>query len=464
MSVMVPIALFGWPIVTLALFMVLSPARAVLASVIGGELFLPIAGYAVAGAPDYTKSMAVPLSALLGVVLFDAAQVMRFRPRLIDLPMGVYCCVPFASSMANGLGPYDGITASLGTVFGWGVPYFLGRLYFTDLFKIREFAVAIVIGGLVYLPFCLIEVRLSPQFHTWIYGFHQHDFGQTRRFGGFRPTVFMEHGIKVALWMALAAFTASWLWLGRARPVMIGVPMSMWAGVLIVVVVLCKSAGATAVLVFGLGAAVAARVVGTRLAAVCIVILPFAYAGVRTAGLWSGSEMVDLARAIAGEERAGSLGFRLKNENYLIDHALKQPVFGWGAWGRNRPQGQEVVTDGLWVIILGRNGLVGFVALFGAVSLPALLTLLRLPVRAWFHPAAAGAVVMAVALGMFMIDSLFNAFPNPVYLMAAGALARGARLPSRPEGTPVTRGTPGGDQTHRVAPAHDGPHPEETPT
>ena len=48
----------------------------------------------------------------------------------------------------------------------------------------------------------LVEVRLSPQINTWIYGFFQHDFIQMMRYGGFRPIVFLPHG----LWVAFFAY------------------------------------------------------------------------------------------------------------------------------------------------------------------------------------------------------------------------------------------------------------------
>ena len=34
-------------------------------------------------------------------------------------------------------------------------------------------------------PLCVIELRFSPQLHNWVYGYHQHDFVQTIRDGGY---------------------------------------------------------------------------------------------------------------------------------------------------------------------------------------------------------------------------------------------------------------------------------------
>jgi hypothetical protein len=44
---------------------------------------------------------------------------------------------------------------------------------------------------------------MNPQSQTVNYGFHQHSFGQTMRFGGWHPCGFMKHGLQVALWMGM---------------------------------------------------------------------------------------------------------------------------------------------------------------------------------------------------------------------------------------------------------------------
>ncbi len=41
--------------------------------------------------------------------------------------MAVWCACPIASSLTNGLGLYDGLSASFGRFVMWGLPYLLGR-------------------------------------------------------------------------------------------------------------------------------------------------------------------------------------------------------------------------------------------------------------------------------------------------------------------------------------------------
>src|SRR5207253_10406528 len=92
------------------------------------------------------------------------------------------------------------------------IPYLAGRLYLGDRGSFRGLAAAVLVGGLVYVPLCLVEIRFSPELHHWVYGFLQHDFTQTIRFDGYRPMVFMEHGLALGLWMSAACLAGYWLW------------------------------------------------------------------------------------------------------------------------------------------------------------------------------------------------------------------------------------------------------------
>ena len=87
----------------------------------------------------------------------------------------------------------------------WGVPYFLGRSYLLEPRALRELTWAIFLGGLVYVPLCLFEMRISPQLHKWAYGFRSSAFAMELRWGGYRPQVFMQSGLAVAMWMTSAS-------------------------------------------------------------------------------------------------------------------------------------------------------------------------------------------------------------------------------------------------------------------
>src|SRR5438094_9604744 len=157
----------------------------------------------------FLKLVVLSLSLLVASLCLDFRRWKAFRPAWFDLPMFVWCICPFFSSMTNepppnGLAPWwDGFSQTRFQIIVWGVPYLMGRLYFTDLDKIRELAIGIFVGGVIYIPFCLFEVRFSPQLHRTVYGFEQHDFVQTMlAAGSYRPMVFMEHGLALDVGMA----------------------------------------------------------------------------------------------------------------------------------------------------------------------------------------------------------------------------------------------------------------------
>jgi len=437
------LVMIGWIPVVQVLFMMLPPRRAVIASYVGAWLFLPVVLYPVPMLPDVSKMLATSAGVLLAVVLFDPGRFGTLRPRLLDLPMGAWCIAPFFASVTNGLGVYDGLTAILDQTIMWGLPYLIGRMYFTDLAALRELGVGLVIGGLVYLPLVALESAISPQLHRMVYGYHAHSFQQTKRMGGWRPTVFMQHGLMVAMWMASTALVALWLWWTRAVKSIWGVPMLWIVIALGVGVVLVKSVGAWLAFAAGVGCLVAIKYLKTPALVYAILVAVPGYMAARTIIGWDGSQLVQAAHAVAGEERASSLKTRLDNEDLLKAKAMRQPLFGWGRWGRNRvydENGNDIsTTDGLWVIALGQTGV------FGAAALTTVFMVPMLSVRAgirkrWHDARSAPAVVMALLCALYLMDNLLNAMVNPMFTLIAGGLIglRGApRAATSVEAAPV---------------------------
>ena len=432
----IAVALFGWPIIAIVLFSLMRPRHAAMATIIGGTLFLPMMGFQVWDIIPWNKSTSTAFSVILGIVIFDLRAVWNYRFKWIDAAMIVWCLVPGASMLANGLGATSAASPMFQQCMLWGVPYFAGRLYIRSLSDVRELAIALFIGGLVYVPFCLFEVRMSPQLHTMVYGEHQHSFIQTKRAGGWRPTVFMQHGLMVGMWMCMTALIGLWLWYSRAvsrRWMHVG---TIWyVAALVVTAVLCKSFGAVLLLFVGgavLWASVALR---TRSIIWLIVVALVCYIGLRGTRLWDGAELVQWARELAGDERAGSLSTRINTENVLAQNARERLFMGWGGWGRGRDIGDTGqrwgVTDGYWIIVFGYYGLVGVGAWLLSMLLPCVRALRYVPVADWVKPGTAAPVCLAFVGVLFVIDSVPNAMINPIYTLVAGGLAGAALLPPR---------------------------------
>jgi hypothetical protein len=433
MTPLVPIVMFGWLPFVLSLFAFMPARRAVIVGYVGAWLFLPIATYPITGLPDYDKTTATTFAVILGVMLFDAGRLAMLRPRWWDAPIVIWCLTPFVSDVTSGYGVYEGFSSVIHMMIGWGIPYVIGRLYFSDWDGVKDLLVGLAAGGLIYIPLVLIEVRLSPQLHIWVYGYHQHSFDQTRRMGGWRPTVFMQHGLAVALFMSTAALAAFGLWLWGSARAVFGIPLSYVWPALFVVAMLCKSAYAMALLLIGMALLWAAKAVPAGRLVLVLFIVPVLYMSLRTVGGWDGQLLLDVSTAIAGADRAFSLEVRLNSESALWRLTRERPLFGYGRWewGQHAPDGSRMIPDGLWIIALGRNGLIGLSAMTLTFILPPMALLMRVDRRHYRSPFFGPWAVITVALALYVLDNLLNAMLNPLYLLGAGGLAGAASVVAR---------------------------------
>ncbi len=425
MNSLVPIALFGWIPLVLLLFMIMRPRRAVIVSFVFAWLFLPVAGFALPGLPDYTKMSATCVGVLLGTVLFDAGRFRKFHFHLIDIPMVVVCLSPFVTSLTFQFDWYDGLSNVTLQIINWGLPYFIGRLYFSDLESLRELAIGIIIGGVIYFPLCLFELRMSPQLHNWVYGYHAHLFQQTKRWGGWRPTVFMQHGLAVGMWMAATSLLAIWAWFSHIMKGKWHHLLGLIVIPLVATTVLCKSTGAIVLLVFGVALLCLRPVYGIRIILLVAVLMPPVYMTARIQG-WSGDSVVKLAESVS-EERAASLAYRFEAEELLAERAMQRPLLGWGGWGRSRvydESGRDLaVTDSLWIITLGQKGLVGLISLSTVLLIPPLLLAWRVPSRLWIDPVVAPVAMLSLIALLYMYDNLANAMVNPIFIIVIGGVS-----------------------------------------
>ncbi len=423
-------ALWIWPALAAALFAFMPPRRALIVGFVIGWLFLPMLAMPMPFL-KWDKHSTTSIGALLGVLIFDSKRLWSFKPSLIDLPMAVWCFVPFSATMSNvaaGLTAYDGCSASAVEIVKWGIPYILGRIYYGDHLGMRGLAVWTLIAGVIYIPFCLFECILSPQLHFMVYGYYQHEFTQVIRMGGYRPMVFMQHGIAVGNMMAASTLVGFWLWWTGSLKTLFKMPV--WVSVLAVLgtTLAVKSTGALVLAAIGVAALFAARMMKNHLAILLLCIGPFAYMAARSVGGWDGANLVTLISDAFGEDRSLSLKCRFDNENLLLEKAMQKPVFGWGPNGRNLVTNPingtiESIPDGLWVIAIGSTGIVGLCAFYGALTVPTLALLKKLKPVVWSDPMVAGTASFAVLLVSHAIDNTMNCMPNPLFILGLGGLA-----------------------------------------
>jgi hypothetical protein len=325
------------------------------------------------------------------------------------------------------------------------LPYVIGRVYFSDLEGMRDLAVGMFIGGLIYVPLCLLEVRISPQLHLLVYGYNQHSFWQNVRDGSFRPMVFMQHGLMVAMWMSMTGLIGVWLWQSKTIRKVWDLPMLYLVPPLLITVYLCRSKYALLLLLTGVGLLYMTKWMRTSVLVVLLALVPPTYVYLRASGAVTGEKMVEMAKETFGEERSRSLFVRVDNENALVQKAMEKPWFGWGGWGRARvtdDEGHDRITDSLWIITIGKAGWVGLGALLSMLLLPMLLVCKDWKAELWSHPAVAPVVSLGMITMLYMFDHLMNGMVNPIFMLAVGAVssAHYIRNPAPQRAMPVMMG------------------------
>ncbi len=426
-----------WPLVAVALFSRYKIDRALILTLMLGYLFLPEppAAFDFPLMPPLNKHN-IPALAAFAIVLwrygYDGPLLpVSWAGRLLIL---TFVFSPVLTVLNNtepvffgqvglpALGLKDAI-ALIVQQFLLIVPFLLARQFLASGGAQREMLLALVAGGLVYSLLMLIEVRLSPQLNNWIYGYYQHIFGQSVRFGGYRPVVFLYHGLWVAFFCMTAVVAAYALW--RLNAGANRLKMLAAAVYLTVILVLAKSLGAMVFMALLVPLVVFLSPGQQIRAAIVIGMLAVGYPLLKGADLVPQDALLNAAASI-DVERAGSLSFRFDNENTLLERAYEKPVFGWGSWGRNHildPVSGNIltVTDGRWIIVIGVYGWVGFLAEFGLLLLPLLLLW-----REAVYYRADGVSPLIAPLSLILAINIFDMLPNATLTsltwLIAGAL------------------------------------------
>lgn len=433
MTVLVPIMMFGWIPLTILFFLRLSPQKAILFSVIGGFLLLPVVSYDFPGIPSYSKETAISISILLGSMFSNQRNNYSLKLRSYDLFMLMWCFVsPIITSLSNDLGLYDGLSNLVKNYLMWGVFYFFGRKYFNKESFLRDLSLGIIIGGIIYIPLILYEVRMSPRLSRIIYGFFAHDWRQHIRYGGYRPIVFMQHGLVVSLWMASTFIVSFWLWRNKTIRHIKGVPMWLIVVFLFIVTIICKSANAWIFLFLGITSwVVFKKLRSTKFLRFLLLLIPF-YLYVRATNIITLEFIESNLLWLFDEERIYSLVFRLRQEDLYSQKALEHFLFGWGGYSRGNPIDPNTgrmlrIVDSLWLIAYSGYGIFGLISLFGSMLIGPILVLKEylfikkenLENSSLF---IIDSIVLSLIVIFFMIDSLVNGMVNPIYVLCAGVL------------------------------------------
>ncbi|TPV94183.1 MAG: hypothetical protein B7733_16580 [Myxococcales bacterium FL481] len=421
--------------VSMFLVFAMRPVKGATMAILGSMLLLPERAYFDIGPiPNLDKFSLPYVAVFLACCLRCPGRVLRLpRERWMILivigivvgGLGTALTNPEALPSTNGeairgLTPRDGVAQALRVLLDVVLPLVLGAALFTKVKEGEELFLAIASAAVLYSVFLLYEARMSPQMHNIVYGYSPIvTWGQTYRWGGHRPNVFLAHGLALAIFVYVALGCA--VTLARRRRPILSLSPGFVSFYLAAMLGMCRC---TASIIYGVVSLplwlYASPGTMTRVARVLALVV-LAYPALRVDVLPPDGLMEWLLET--APDRHESMAFRLRAEDLVLEHVEQKPWFGWGSFGRNySPKDPFGILDGFWIITLGLSGWVGFYNVFLPLVLPVFLTSARL--RKFKSPAdrrflATTSVILVVATVDLLPNGLFT---NLVYLLA-GALS-----------------------------------------
>lgn len=429
--------LLMWPIVMIWMFARFDRQQALILSLVVGYLVLPpVITFFLPGIPGFDKhtiptvAAAVLLASRRSSEPFEAAPPMG---PVVKLLLAIFIITPLLTDLLNGDVLIDENTVRPGLTVASGLkevirayfqvlPFLMGYRYLYDFHGAKLLCLYIVISILWYSILMLIEIRMSPQVNIWVYGYFQHDFIQTIRYGGFRPIVFLEH----PLWVASITATAFVFSVGLAKSGQLQ-RAALTVAYLAFALFICKSAGALILSAFFIPLIAICSPKRVLLIASIAASAATLYPVLRSTPVIPVQGIVNLAMSTS-PERGRSLEFRLMNEEQLLARAMEKPLLGWGGSGRSLlvdpyDGGLEAIPDGLWVIYLGSRGLLGYLSGFLLLSAPVFMmyrAVSKHNAKQSNEYILLGA--MGVAVAMNIIDLIPNATLTPITWLICGTL------------------------------------------
>lgn len=371
------IMLLAWPFISLYLFKRFDVLMATAITVIAGFMFLPVRTYIdLPALPPFGKQEFIALSCMLGLIITQQKVFFLGAGNKQKVLMVTILAMPLLNVLFNsvpmfngelwikGLSFYDGAQQVL-TQYLVVFVFIAGVSAVKSAYDLKRLFIILTIAGTVYVPLVLFEIRISPQLHTWLYGFFPHSFEQQFRYDGFRSVAFMGHGLTVSIFLMVCCVASYVLYIDKS-----GKNKSLFFVcffLLFITTILNKSLSAVLILLPILliitlqSGAVYKR--GIFLASGLFVLYPM----LASLSLIPYDSLVEFVKQF-DEQRAQSLDYRFMHEKLIVAHAQEKFFIGWGGWARNRFF--DSVTDGYWLIVFSTFGIVVFWALFGLVLHP----------------------------------------------------------------------------------------------
>lgn len=449
---------FLWPIVVAILYRNYALPVSLSATIIGGHLLLPEnTVFDLPVLPPLDKDTVPAFTALIATLIVARNRHQAWQtqsgllPRhplplllLLMLVLGTFGTILTNSDPIRygpvrlpGLRMYDAFSMVLASLTML-TPFFLGRKILATPEGHALLLKTLVIAAFAYSFLALFEVRMSPQLNNILYGFYPHSFAHAVRGDGFKPFVFLKHGLILAIFLCMAVLAAlglfktipdksrkMWLWIG------------LW---LFGTLFLSNNLGAFVIVLLIAGVILLLKPRLQLLLAGIIAATTLSYPLLRAADVIPMDGIVSIAESIS-PSRAASLFFRLENEDILLEHARERSTLGWGVFDRNAVYNENgvrlSVTDGFWIILLGVGGWIRYLAVFGLLC--ASIVLLSFKKRDAINPVT---VILSLCMAASLIDALPNAGITPITWLIAGALAGSLERGAERNGLPKEASPP----------------------
>jgi hypothetical protein len=427
-------ALIAWPIISIVLYKKYSIITATFWTIVGGYLLLPVGTeFDFPLIPALDKKSIPAIMAYLGCKFIAKKNIKILPSRGIERNLIILFFIGTVATVFTNGEPVSemnryipglGFRDILSTVISqWLLlmPFILGL----QLVKTHDdqilFLKLLVIAGIFYSLPILFEIRMSPQLHRWTYGFFPHSWIQQIRYSGFRPVVFLGHG----LWVSIFIFTVlgSLISLSKLKIKLFRFSDTLLIAFFLGLLILSKGVGSILLGISLLGIMILLKAESINSVARIIALTAITYPLLCLVDLFPHQYLIDSAQII-DPTRADSLKYRFDQESAVLERASQKILFGWGGWDRNRLE--DSVTDGYWVILVGKYGLLGFAAIFGLIfnTIWKAKEICRIETDRKTKQFMAG---ISLTIAFLMIDQIPNASINPLLWLMVGAQAGRSR-------------------------------------
>lgn len=367
------LALILWPLVSVWLYKRYEVIPATFLTIVGGYLLLPVGvDFDFPLIPALNKTTIPAIMAFIGCRFVANKSIGLLPPKGLERNLiilffigsvGMVFTNGDAINELNRFIPGLSYRDTVSVIISQGLlllPFIISmQLIKTHEDQIQLFKL-LVLAGLVYSILIMFEIRMSPQLHKWVYGFFPHSWGQQVRYGGFRPVVFLGHGLWVSIFLVSVLGAA--LILTKLK-IQLTTYFNRWVvAYLVMLLYLSKGFGA---MVLGIALFFPIKFLGSfvvKRIAWCLATVAITYPLLCIMDLFPHQYLLELIEPI-NSRQAGSLEYRFNQETLLLERAKDKFIFGWGGWDRYKLA--DSVTDGYWIILFGKYGMIGFLSIFG---------------------------------------------------------------------------------------------------